>query len=104
MFIVIYKFEVIQGQELAFEAEWERLTHAFMNYADGLGSRLHKDDRGNYIAYAQWPDEKSWKEAGSKLPSSAQKLSKQMRDRCSKFEVLHTLYEVKNVLQANPEH
>ncbi len=99
MFIVIYRFEVVQGLAKEFEQEWEELTFTFINYANGLGSRLHKDAHENYIAYAQWPDERSWNEAGAKLPESAQKLSAQMRSRCSKFEVLHTLYEVKNLLK-----
>lgn len=102
MFIIIYRFEVVQELAKEFEQEWEELTLAFLNYADGLGSRLHKDAHGNYIAYAQWPDEKSWKEAGAKLPESAQKLITQMRSRCSKFEILHTLYAVKDLLKANP--
>ena len=99
MFIVIYKFEVKKGLEKDFEEEWAALTHAFMDYANGLGSRLHKDDQENYIAYAQWPDQETWKEARAKLPAKAQKLSTKMRARCASFEILHTLNEVKDLLK-----
>lgn len=102
MFIVIYKFEVIPGLEMVFEKEWEELTRAFIDHANGLGSRLHNNDKGTYIAYAQWPDETSWSKAGTALPEMTQKLSNQMRSRCSKFEVLYTLDEIKNLLQVKP--
>lgn len=29
----------------------------------GLGSRLHKTAEGDYIAYAEWPDEETWRKA-----------------------------------------
>jgi quinol monooxygenase YgiN len=101
MFIVIYKFEVEKGLEKDFEEEWAELTHAFINYANGLGSRLHKDEQGNYVAYAQWPDQETWKEARIKLPEKAKKISKQMRARCSNVEILHTLNEVKDLLKTD---
>jgi hypothetical protein len=36
------------------------MTEAIRDHRGGLGSRLHTDDDGWWIAYAQWPDRESW--------------------------------------------
>ena len=56
MFIVIYEFEIHEGQERAFETSWARVTDAIYEKQGSLGSRLHRSQApGHYIAYAQWP-------------------------------------------------
>ncbi|NDV42406.1 antibiotic biosynthesis monooxygenase family protein [Flagellimonas sediminis] len=100
-FIVIYKFQVKKGLEKDFEKDWEKLTHAFVNYSRGLGSRLHMDPSGIYIAYAQWPDQSTWTTAGSRLPEHAKALADTMRAKCENVEVLFTLDEIKNLLKTD---
>ena len=56
MFSVIYKFEIKPDRKDSFEKSWKDLTHLIYDYAGSLGSRLHKKDECNYIAYAQWPN------------------------------------------------
>ena len=56
MFIVVYEFEIHEGQEAAFEKSWGRVTDAIYKKQGSLGSRLHRSQApGHYIAYAQWP-------------------------------------------------
>ena len=66
MFAVIYRWRVIAGLEAQFEAGWAAGTAAIAREFGGWGSRLHKAEEGVYVAYAQWPDEDSWKKAMEK--------------------------------------
>lgn len=63
MYAVIYRWQVVAGLEAQFEAGWRRGTQAIAAEFGGWGSRLHKQSEGVYIAYAQWPDEETWKRA-----------------------------------------
>lgn len=63
MFAVIYRWRVVPGLEAQFEAGWRAGTERIAAEFGGWGSRLHAAGEGVYIAYAQWPDEASWKKA-----------------------------------------
>lgn len=63
MFAVIYRWQVVPGLEAQFEAGWRRGTERIAAEFGGWGSRLHAAGDGVYIAYAQWPDEETWKKA-----------------------------------------
>ncbi len=91
MHVVIYKFEVIQGREPQFKEIWTKLTQAFLDYAMSLGSRLHEDENGDFIAYAQWPNDETFLKSKSRLPESAKELSSQMKTVCGSISVLHKL-------------
>lgn len=60
MFAVIYKFKIKKGLEAQFEKSWADMTHEFRELHGGLGSCLHKDDDGEYLAYARWPNREMW--------------------------------------------
>ncbi len=60
MFAVIYKFKIKSGMEWKFQEAWSTMTHEFLNIHGGLGSCLHKDDDGNFLAYARWPNRQLW--------------------------------------------
>ncbi|MBC7466704.1 MAG: hypothetical protein H7256_11995 [Bdellovibrio sp.] len=60
MFAVLYKFKIKSGMELQFEKSWEQMTFEFRDVHGGLGSCLHKDDAGHYLAYARWPHREMW--------------------------------------------
>lgn len=68
-FCVLYRFRVRPGDEAEFVAAWAALTHAIRAQRGGLGSRLHRDDDGTFVAYAQWPDRATWERA-QELPST----------------------------------
>ena len=59
MFCVIYKFPVKADSEEQFLSAWNHLTKIIRAQNGGLGSRLHRNHDGSWIAYAQWPDEKT---------------------------------------------
>lgn len=63
MFAVIYRWQVVSGLEAQFETGWRSGTERIAAEFGGWGSRLHKQSGGIYIAYAQWPDEDTWKKA-----------------------------------------
>lgn len=63
MFAVIYRWQVVPGLEAQFETGWRRGTERIAAEFGGWGSRLHKADGGVFVAYAQWPDEETWKKA-----------------------------------------
>ena len=67
-FCVVYRFKVRSGREVDFQTAWCRLTEAYKRDRGGLGSRLHQAEDGLWLAYAQWPDKKTWEESRSLGP------------------------------------
>ena len=55
IFSVILEFDVVDGNEIAFVELWEQTTQIIYQHFGSLGSRLHRDCTGKFIAYAQWP-------------------------------------------------
>ena len=98
MFSVIYSFQPKAGQERAFMDAWEGMTKLIHEYEGSLGSRLHKNVDGSYIAYAQWPDRQRWESSGPLLPSSSKEFSAQMRHACSEIRTLFELEMVNDLL------
>lgn len=99
MYAVIYQFDVIQGQEEQFETLWQLVTKAFMIHAGGLGSRLHKNEAGSFIAYAQWPDKMRWESARKKLPKSALDNLQQMQESCNSITVVFQMTAQNDLLK-----
>lgn len=91
MFIVIYSFKVKPGREVDFKAAWRALTQLIYQYEGSLGSRLHKNNSHEYIAYAQWPDRETWKNSGAKMPPEADLARAEMKNACT---LIATLYEL----------
>lgn len=60
MFTVIYQWKVKTGSEEKFKQAWSEVTDEIKNHHGGLGSRLHQRKDGDFVAYAQWPDEETW--------------------------------------------
>lgn len=102
MFIVLYNFVVKRGQEDIFVDAWTNLTDLIYKHEGSLGSRLHKSETQQYIAYAQWPSEFVFDKAGSNLPEEADAYRDAMRTSCEKIEVLQKLEVVKDVLKQTP--
>ena len=63
MYAVIYRWQVVPGLEAQFEEGWRRGTERIATEFGGWGSRLQRTGEGVYVAYAQWPDEATWKKA-----------------------------------------
>lgn len=63
MFIAMYEWKIKPEMEEQFCKAWAERTREIMRDNGGLGSRLHKNEDGNYIAYAQWPSREVWENA-----------------------------------------
>ncbi|HLL75244.1 MAG TPA: antibiotic biosynthesis monooxygenase [Pyrinomonadaceae bacterium] len=60
MFIALYRWRLKEGQEEKFREGWRRLTEEIRGRRGSHGSRLHRAADGTWIAYAQWPDRRTW--------------------------------------------
>ncbi len=99
MFTVIYSFKVKPNQEKRFEKAWRDLTLLIYEYEGSLGSRLHKQNVYNYIAYAQWPDRRTWLNSGSMLPQQSKEIRQIMKVSCDKIETLFELEVIDDLLK-----
>lgn len=98
MHIVLYKFTVKNAQEDEFITAWEALTKLIHSHEGSLGSRLHKEADGVFIAYAQWPSLELFDRAGERLPAEADGYRAAMREACSSIETIHQMEVVKDLL------
>ena len=83
-FTVIYRWKVAAPDHEAFKQHWADLTRAIKHERGGLGSRLHLDKEGVFVAYAQWPDNATWQEAReqpSPLPKAGEAMSSLVVER-----------------------
>ena len=102
MFSVIYKFEIKPDRQDSFEKSWKDLTLLIYDYAGSLGSRLHKKDECNYIAYAQWPNKETWKNSSNKLQEKSIEISELMKESCNSIETLYELELVDDLIENKP--
>lgn len=102
MFSVLYSFKVKEGREEDFIQSWKSLTELIYRYEGSFGSKLHKDQNGNFIAYAMWPDRETWKGSGDKLPNEANEFRELMRNNCLKIETEYKLDEVEDLIKESP--
>ncbi len=98
MFAVIYRFKVKESLEADFTDAWKELTQLIYEHEGSLGSRLHRQQDGIFLAYAQWPDRPTWKNSGKNLPGSAEKARRTMRETCDSIETLYELDCVEDLL------
>lgn len=104
MFAVIYRFEIKENKESEFITAWTELTELIYKYEGSLGSRLHLKRDGVYIAYAQWPNKETWKNAGDELPDFANEVRVRMRESCTKIETLHELECITDLLKSKTNY
>lgn len=99
MFTVIYSFEVKSDHEKEFIDVWTALTKMLHRYANSKGSRLHKASTGQFIAYANWPNERLWNTADRKLPPEHKELRNKLKNACTKIETIYTSELLVDLLQ-----
>ncbi len=100
MFIAIYRFEIKEEKKDQFIQGWKGLTDLIYQYEGSLGSRLHKKSPTVYIAYAQWPDEKTFTNSGAKMPEEADRFRSMMKEACTQITTEHTMEVVEDLLRA----
>jgi quinol monooxygenase YgiN len=78
VFAVQYRWRLRPGTEDAFRAAWRAMTAAIRARHGTSGSRLHRTDDGELVAYAVWPSRQAW-EAARAQPSSDPEAGAAMR-------------------------
>ncbi len=99
MFSVIYKFQLKPDKIQQFEENWTELTKLIYEHQGSWGSRLHKSDETNYIAYAQWPDKETWESEWKNMPEQAKEISRKMKEACETNETIFELDVVVDLLK-----
>jgi len=52
---VIYRWRVAPENEEDFKRRWHDITAEIVAHYGGGGSRLHRAENGDWVAYARWP-------------------------------------------------
>ncbi len=102
MFAVLYSFKVKIGKDQQFVDSWRGLTKLIYKHEGSLGSRLHKEKEGEYLAYAQWPSKDIWENSGKNMPPEAEQFRVAMRESCLEIKTIHTLSVTDDLLQSKP--
>jgi heme-degrading monooxygenase HmoA len=63
MFIAVYWWRIHPGKEDQFREAWRRGTDRITAIYGSFGSRLHRNEDGRFVGYAEWPDEATWRRA-----------------------------------------
>jgi heme-degrading monooxygenase HmoA len=63
MFIAVYWWRIHPGKEDQFREAWRRGTERITAIYGSFGSRLHRNEDGRFVGYAEWPDEATWRRA-----------------------------------------
>ena len=79
MFVALYRWKLKEGQEEKFREGWRRRTGEIYRKCGSLGSRLHRAEDGTWVAYAQWPDKRTW-EAARRVPVTDTEASDMMKE------------------------
>ena len=69
MFVVVYRWRCLPEHEAAFRLAWAEMTVAIREQCGSLGSRLHRADDGDLVAYAQWPSREQWESSTATGPA-----------------------------------
>jgi len=93
MFVALYEFQIKEGMNAQFEKNWAIFTDSIYRCRGSKGSRLHTTKTKNtYIAYAQWPDEKTYFSDGEEFYNEGELIARQlMRDSVLESKVLHLM-------------
>ena len=69
MFVVQYRWRLLPGTEDTFRTAWRTMTVAIRARHGTSGSRLHRTDDGELVAYAVWPSRQAWEAAQAQASS-----------------------------------
>lgn len=69
---------------------------------NSLGSRLHQYNENTFIAYAQWPDRRTWEKSGNLLPDDAKIHRQKMRESCVSITTVYELEMTEDLLATSP--
>ena len=103
MFCVVYQIKIKPDSKHRirdFIEAWSEMTNLIKKYEGGLGSRLHRVNELEYIAYAQWPDRETWEAYGDHMPPSAEQARSVMKSCYASFTAIHTMDMIKDQLDS----
>jgi heme-degrading monooxygenase HmoA len=63
MFVAVYQWKLKPGREEEFRRAWVKATVKNYRIKGSLGSRLHRNVDGTWVATAQWPSRAHWESA-----------------------------------------
>lgn len=101
MFAVLYRWRLKPGTEVAFREAWKAMTESIQSLHATGGSRLHRTDDGDLVAYAVWPGRQEW-ETASKLPSANPEAGARMRACIAQSFPTTTLEVLDDLLRGPP--
>jgi len=101
MFAILYRWRLKPGTEEAFREAWKAMTETIKVQRGTGGSRLHRTDDGELLAYAVWPSREHWEAAG-KLPSTNPEAGARMRACIEQSLPITTLEVVDDLLTGLP--
>ena len=101
MFIALYRWKVVAGQESNFQEGWHRRTLEIYKRFGSLGSRLHQAEDGTWFGYAQWPDKAIWK-AAWEFPTEDDEARSMMRESIEHADPDVYMTVVDDLLQNSP--
>jgi quinol monooxygenase YgiN len=93
MFVAVYLFRVKPGMEEQFRQAWAERTREIIKESGSLGSRLHRNEDGAFVAYAQWSSRKAWQDASTSETIARQ----QMRQATLSSETVFCLDLLENL-------
>lgn len=94
MFIVMYEFVVKDGFKEQFLASWASTTQGIYLFKGSLGSRLHRDKNGAFIAYAQWPNEEAYRKASNIEVNEKYKIQHELMSDSLNLESTRIIHEM----------
>lgn len=94
MYIVMFEFVVKEGFDEQFLKSWPVVTQGIYLFKGSLGSRLHKNINGEYIAYAQWPDQAAWQASANVEMSPEYEQQREMMRDALNLESTKVLYQM----------
>lgn len=93
MLAVLYRWRVRAGHEATFRQAWREVTDDIRDNYGGGGSRLHRRDDGDYVAYARWPSrearDRAFSDRGALMKREPERLTPAQRawpDICEEVE------------------
>ena len=84
MFIALYRWRVREGGEQSCMEGWHKRTQEIYQRHGSLGSRLHRAEDGTWVAYAQWPDRRTY-DAAQSVPVIDEEARAMFRESVEEF-------------------
>lgn len=60
MFVVVYRWKLVEGGEHGFKAAWEELSQLYMQLRGQLDAKLVQAEDGSWVGKATWPDRETY--------------------------------------------